>query len=915
MGFSGGGDTIDIGIAVTPKSDAEQLLDAFRAKVNALRASLDLASKSGGDIGATQTASINQAIGAFTRFGQLVDATNAKALAGFRAEGDAISAYLVKLGATDAELNKIGSTIATVEQRAGKMSIALNSGVGPQTDAKFNSSSFAIRRGADAVSQLAFAADAGSISAKSLAPELGSVAIAAASLAGRSLLAATGIGAVVTIGLTVIGVLTEVSERAKEADKSLEDFSGLNAQEIRARAESLRDSVQGLTRLQSQLGEITHGLPDFVKVDLNAVRGLSAALKSVGIKAEDIVDVGQVKSAIDRIQERIVALQGVQIKASKTASEAEAKADKDLLNQRIRDAQAVEVARIAAVQGEAAARKKQREFDLQNELVDIAESGARQDAQIAARNEAQRKFDAETAKDAAEEAQKAAEARAAGQVRLSDAVAARETANAKAVQDKSNAIAQAARDARSISQQQLIATELAAQISEIKAVEKADLEATGRRIAIQNQLLDATVDPEKRAKIIADRQALVDQLGKITLDANGKVIATTTDASAKIAAVQRDLVRTVEQANIATLRDQGRFVDAAQIQVQKEFQDAITEALALAATGDATGLVAAAVLGQRIGAAIASAASEQISRDLGKRLSADDAVIRRAQILVDTRQISTDDARERILTALRDQSSALLDAIQQQQKVVDATPGNPAELAQLDALKDKWLELQVTIDKTSDTFFDLKTASIDALTSGLAQGIDDSVTGAKSLSEVWATSADSIVHSIQRIISQLLAQLAVQKLLGLFSGSNDPLAGVGTLEDIKNLGIQIIGGHDAGGILRGRRPGRDSNLAWFTDGEFIVNPESTRRHRALLEAINADTVVRRSNFRGYAEGGMVGAAPVGSAAGTWTGRSDVTLHLDTGIIAGFMRSSEGQQIQIQNARRNTHTWRSFFGRG
>src|SRR5690606_3668258 len=59
-----------------------------------------------------------------------------------------------------------------------------------------------------------------------------------------------------------------------------------------------------------------------------------------------------------------------------------------------------------------------------------------------------------------------------------------------------------------------------------------------------------------------------------------------------------------------------------------------------------------------------------------------------------------------------------------------------------------------------------------------------------------------------------------------------------------------------GGMIRGpRSTRRDNLLVAAEDGEFIVNREATRRHRGLLEAINAGRV---PDFAGaFATGGLV----------------------------------------------------------
>jgi hypothetical protein len=65
------------------------------------------------------SSAININIGAFIKRGEAVDKTSMAALAAYRAEGDALSANLARLGATEQEINRIGSAIARAEQQGG----------------------------------------------------------------------------------------------------------------------------------------------------------------------------------------------------------------------------------------------------------------------------------------------------------------------------------------------------------------------------------------------------------------------------------------------------------------------------------------------------------------------------------------------------------------------------------------------------------------------------------------------------------------------------------------------------------------------------------------------------------------------------------------------------------------------------
>ena len=63
----------------------------------------------------------------------------------------------------------------------------------------------------------------------------------------------------------------------------------------------------------------------------------------------------------------------------------------------------------------------------------------------------------------------------------------------------------------------------------------------------------------------------------------------------------------------------------------------------------------------------------------------------------------------------------------------------------------------------------------------------------------------------------------------------------------------------------------DSIPAMLSNGEFVINAASTRRHRALLEAINKNR---------YASGGVVGVAPQVAALGGGTGGMTVNITIN-----------------------------------
>jgi hypothetical protein len=97
-------------------------------------------------------------------------------------------------------------------------------------------------------------------------------------------------------------------------------------------------------------------------------------------------------------------------------------------------------------------------------------------------------------------------------------------------------------------------------------------------------------------------------------------------------------------------------------------------------------------------------------------------------------------------------------------------------------------------------------------------------------------------------------------LQGLFSG-NGVFSQVGSMFSTVFSGIRSFVGFADGGHVNGPGSGTsDSIPAMLSNGEFVINAKSTSKHRNLLERINS------GNISKFAEGGIVGAAPMSAPA-------------------------------------------------
>ncbi|MCF8781244.1 phage tail tape measure protein [Rhodococcus ruber] len=97
-----------------------------------------------------------------------------------------------------------------------------------------------------------------------------------------------------------------------------------------------------------------------------------------------------------------------------------------------------------------------------------------------------------------------------------------------------------------------------------------------------------------------------------------------------------------------------------------------------------------------------------------------------------------------------------------------------------------------------------------------------------------------------------------------------------------------------GGLFSGMGTGTsDSNLAWISDGEFIVNAAQTSKFLPLLEAINTDTIP------GFATGGYFNADAAISKAKAHDGEPYVYGGLDcSGYLSAVFNAGTGQGVRF-----------------
>lgn len=135
------------------------------------------------------------------------------------------------------------------------------------------------------------------------------------------------------------------------------------------------------------------------------------------------------------------------------------------------------------------------------------------------------------------------------------------------------------------------------------------------------------------------------------------------------------------------------------------------------------------------------------------------------------------------------------------------------------------------------------------MSSSLTTGLADILDGTKSVSAGFADMARSIVRALEEA---MIKMLIVQPLMRTLSGG--PGFADGGL-----VGTPAVAKADGGYISGPGTATSDSIPARLSNGEFVVRASATAKHRAVLEAINADRIPR------FADGGLVGGAGPGAA--------------------------------------------------
>jgi TP901 family phage tail tape measure protein len=158
-----------------------------------------------------------------------------------------------------------------------------------------------------------------------------------------------------------------------------------------------------------------------------------------------------------------------------------------------------------------------------------------------------------------------------------------------------------------------------------------------------------------------------------------------------------------------------------------------------------------------------------------------------------------------------------------------------------------WSDAITNINKDVSNFqYELGQAIPTLFSNNLSQGIQDAITGAKSLEDALVSAALSFVQEIQ--------SMAIKNLANQFTSSFSGFLGFSSGGSVPK--------YASGGMINGGSGNKDDVPAMLMGGEYVINKKSVKKYGPdFLRAINSGTL------GGYAKGGAVKEPPVQTGVG------------------------------------------------
>lgn len=431
--------------------------------------------------------------------------------------------------------------------------------------------------------------------------------------------------------------------------------------------------------------------------------------------------------------------------------------------------------------------------------------------------------------------------------------------------------------------------------------------AERRRIAEEAHAKEVEVLQQKRALLESEPDPGQRQQEQGKIDAElAKARLEYEDQVAALMSEERDAVQKLAQERLALektlLEAQGRRLEAALLGIDEEIRrtDLLLQKQG-ASNADRQATLA------RLRQSLESGANfDDTKRQAEAALADMEATRSEIEARVSAGLLSQVEGEQQILAIEAERLIALQNLATALEQAAWAT-GDPERIAQARSFSEAVRDLGFAVEGARVSFAAFGKTALDSGRDALTEFFDTGVTGAKSLGDAFRDMALAIIADLKRMAAQLLATAIMKKIAGMFSDGGQ------------------VGGAEkkaTGGVLGGIGTGTsDSNLAWFSRGEYLVRAAVVRepgvlRHledlnRRGVQALVTTPVLIEAPAPRFADGGLIDQQS--ATSGQPTNDSQLLIGLEEGLILRHLESPAGQRILVKAMAKNRRAIRSALG--
>jgi hypothetical protein len=268
---------------------------------------------------------------------------------------------------------------------------------------------------------------------------------------------------------------------------------------------------------------------------------------------------------------------------------------------------------------------------------------------------------------------------------------------------------------------------------------------------------------------------------------------------------------------------------------------------------------------------------------------------------------------------LKNQQLAALQKIAAEQLAAARATGDDARIQSALDFQRQVNTIEVQANQAAAQLARIKGGLVEGLQGSFESFFDSGIKGARNLGQAFAGLADSIVSSIQRMVTQMLIQIATQKIMNALGqgsgGGGGGLADLSGFSGSGGAGVLSLLGLAEGGLVHGQgSPTSDSVHARLSPGEFVFRASAVQAIGAsTLHAMNRGLRIGASAQPGpvrFAEGGLVG----GTGGAASPSKVHLQVGLDEGIVLKHMKSDAAGKVVVSHLANNPKAASKAIGR-